>query len=73
MDQKISELYDQFRQGRLERREFIRKLALFTGGTAAATGIAAMLDDQSAYAAALDLDQPDVLSEFITYPGETGR
>jgi carboxymethylenebutenolidase len=73
MDQKISELYNQFRLGRLERREFIRKLALFTGGTAAATGIAAMLDGQSAYAAALDLDAPDVQSEFITYPGETGE
>jgi carboxymethylenebutenolidase len=57
----------------MERREFVRRLALITGGTTAATGLMALLDSGAAYAAALSLDQEDVQSEFITYPGASGE
>jgi carboxymethylenebutenolidase len=73
MDNKISELYDDYLNGRLERREFMRKLALLTGGTATAMGLLTLFDSKSAYASALSLEEEDVESEFITYPGTTGE
>ena len=36
MSEKMNELYDDYRAGRVDRREFMKKLALVTGGTAAA-------------------------------------
>jgi carboxymethylenebutenolidase len=73
MDKKISELYNEFRDGRLERREFIKKLTVLTGGTAAALSSFALLDSKSAYVSALSLEEEDVHSEFITYPGASGE
>jgi carboxymethylenebutenolidase len=73
MNREMIELYDEFRKGGMERREFVRRLALITGGTTAATGLMALLDSGAAYAAALSLDQEDVQSEFITYPGASGE
>jgi carboxymethylenebutenolidase len=73
MDKKISKLYDDFQCGRIERRDFIRKLSVLTGGTAAAMGLLPFLNSQSAYASALSLEDEDILSEFITYPGASGE
>ena len=73
MDKKISKLYDDFQCGRIERRDFIRKLSVLTGGTAAAIGLLPLLNSQSAYASALSLEDEDILSEFITYPGASGE
>ena len=73
MDKKISKLYDDFQCGRIERRDFIRKLSVLTGGTAAAMGLLPFLNNQSAYASALSLEDEDILSEFITYPGASGE
>jgi carboxymethylenebutenolidase len=73
MDRKIAELYDDYQNGKLERREFIRKLALLTGGTAVAMSLITLFDSKSAYASALSLEEEDVESEFITYPGTTGE
>ena len=73
MDKKISKLYDDFQCGRIERRDFIRKLSVLTGGTVAAMGLLPLLNSQSAYASALSLEDEDILSEFITYPGASGE
>ncbi|MCK4879393.1 MAG: dienelactone hydrolase family protein [Bacteroidales bacterium] len=73
MDKKMSKLVDDFQSGRIERRDFIKKLSILTGGTAAALGLLPLLDSQSVNASALSLDEEDVLSEFITYPGATGE
>jgi carboxymethylenebutenolidase len=73
MSKEINDLYREYRNGKIERREFIRKLAMITGGTAAAMGTMALLDSNHAYASALSLDEEDVHSEFITYPGATGE
>ncbi len=51
----------------------MKRLAVITGGAAAATGVMDLLDSNAAYAAALSLDPEDVLSEFITYPGASGE
>ena len=73
MDDKINRLYDQYHLGHIGRRKFIKKLSLLAGSTAAAMSMLSVLDSKSAYAAALSLDDADVHSEFITYPGASGE
>jgi carboxymethylenebutenolidase len=72
MDQKITTLYTDYRQGRTNRRDFIRKLAMFTGSTAAALALLPVLEENSLKASTSFQDDPDLASEFITYPGVTG-
>jgi carboxymethylenebutenolidase len=71
MDQKITTLYENYRQGLTNRRQFVRKLAVVAGSSAAAMALLPILDEISPGASAIQSD-PDLISEFIKYPGETG-
>ncbi len=73
MDKRINDLYDAYSSGRMERRDFLRKLTVFTGGTAAAMSLMSLLEDNQANAAAGSRDDPDLQTEFITYTGESGE
>ena len=75
MEKKITELYNDYRSGQTSRREFLRKLAMITGGSAAAMALLPALEDNE-LKAAVQLTQPtdpDLLTEFIKYPAETGE
>ncbi len=72
MDTKIKELFNDYRNGKLDRREFLKRLVIFAGGTAAAMSILPSLKNNYAFAASSGKDEPDILAEFITYPGATG-
>jgi carboxymethylenebutenolidase len=72
MDQKITTLYDDYRQGRTNRRDFIRKLAIFAGSSAAAMALLPILEENSLKASTLLQDDPDLVTESIKYPVETG-
>jgi carboxymethylenebutenolidase len=72
MDRRITGLYKDYRHGRIDRRSFLRKLAVFTGSTAAAMALLPVLEDNSAKAASNHQGDPDLISEFIKYPGFTG-
>jgi carboxymethylenebutenolidase len=70
MTKKVNALYEEFRSGKVNRREFMKKLALATGGTAAAVII---LPGYNGAAAATQKSGPvNLINEFITYPGATG-
>ncbi|MBN2481496.1 MAG: dienelactone hydrolase family protein [Bacteroidales bacterium] len=71
MDNKIVKLYESYKEGKVNRRDFLKKLAVYTGGTAAAISVLSLLDQNDAKAAGFQ-DDPDLFTEFITYPGETG-
>jgi carboxymethylenebutenolidase len=71
MDQKITTLYEDYRKGLTNRRQFVRKLAVVAGSSAAAMAMLPILDEMSPGASAVQSD-PDLISEFIKYPGETG-
>jgi carboxymethylenebutenolidase len=71
MDQKIATLYEDYRKGLTNRRQFVRKLAVVAGSSAAAMAMLPILDQMSPGASAEQSD-PDLISEFIKYPGETG-
>lgn len=75
MKTNISSLYRSYRNGEINRREFIKKLSLYTGGTAAALSLFGFLENSCVNSEVRTQDVPDdsdLVTEFITYPGETG-
>ena len=72
MDKKIIDLYDDYTHGLLDRREFIKKLAVLAGGTAAAIAVLPLIENKYAQAQVVPKDDPRLYVENIKYPGETG-
>lgn len=68
MEKEIANLYDEFKNGGLDRREFFRKLTALAGGTAAAMTLFPSIEWSS-----LQDTDPDLVTEFIKYPGATGE
>jgi carboxymethylenebutenolidase len=73
MDKKITTLYSDYRQGRTNRRDFVRKLAIVVGSTATASALIPILDENRLGSLSSDQTEQDVKTEFINYPGETGE
>ncbi|MFC1564814.1 dienelactone hydrolase family protein [candidate division KSB1 bacterium] len=71
MNQKIIDLHDEYTRGKLDRREFLRKLAVTAGGTAAASAVLPLFEDNYANAQIVNQDDPRLNSGYITYPTET--
>jgi carboxymethylenebutenolidase len=72
MDSNIVGLYEDFRRGVLDRREFLGKLAHLAGGTAAAAALLPLLEGRSAAAQVVPKDDPTLRAEYVQYPGATG-
>jgi carboxymethylenebutenolidase len=72
MDEKIIDLYDDYTNGLLDRREFIKKLAVIAGGTAAAIAFLPLIENKYAQAQVVPKNDPRLYVENIKYPGETG-
>lgn len=71
MDQRIINLYDEYTHKPLSRQEFLRRLSLLAGGTAAALSLLPMLEVNYAHAAVTGDD--DLFTERISYPGVNGE
>jgi carboxymethylenebutenolidase len=71
MDEKITSFYADYKQGRTSRRDFVRKLALVSGSTAAAMAILPVLEYGNLKTPGTTQDDPELMSEFIKYPGVT--
>lgn len=67
MNQQIINLYDEYTHKPLSRQEFLKRLAILAGGTAAAMTLLPMLE--GAYAKAAVTREDDLLTEYIKYPG----
>lgn len=72
MDQKIINLFDDYTCERLNRREFIRRLSVLAGGTAAALALMPVLENNLALAQIVSKDDPRLETGYIKYPGLTG-
>jgi carboxymethylenebutenolidase len=70
MDQKIINLYDAYTHASLNRKDFMKQLAVLAGGTALALTILPLLENN--YAAAATPIDADLVEEQITYPGVDG-
>lgn len=71
MDQRIINLYDEYTHKPLSRQEFLRRLSLLAGGTAAALSLLPMLEVNYAHAAVTG--DGDLFTERISYPGVNGE
>ena len=71
MDQRIINLYDEYTHKPLSRNEFLRRLVLLTGSTAAAMAVLPMIEVNQAHAA-ITSDE-DLFTERISYPGVNGE
>jgi carboxymethylenebutenolidase len=72
MDPKIIDLYDKYTHELLDRREFLKHLAILAGGTAAANALLVVLENNDVKAEVVPEDDPRLQTENITYPGATG-
>lgn len=70
MNQQIINLYDEYTHKPLSRTEFLKRLAILAGGTAAAMALLPMLEVN--YADAAVTTTKDLFTERITYPGING-
>ena len=67
MDQRIINLYDEYTHKPLNRNEFLRRLAILAGGTAAAMTLLPLLEVNYVHAAITN--EEDLFTEYVNYPG----
>ncbi len=68
MEKEIAHLFGEFRKGGIDRREFFKRLTAVAGSTAAAMALI-----PSAEWSSLQETDPDLVTEFIKYPGASGE
>jgi len=73
MDQEVVDLYAKYSVGSLDRREFLKRLALVAGSTAAASALLPLLERNPVWAQITAKDDARVIAEYMKYPGETGE
>ncbi|MBN1973354.1 MAG: dienelactone hydrolase family protein [Sedimentisphaerales bacterium] len=72
MHHEIADLFKEYTDGLLNRRELFQKIALIAGGAAAAYSILSGLEATSAMAEIVPEGDPRLHTETVLYPGETG-
>jgi carboxymethylenebutenolidase len=72
MKKDITRLYDDYRLGRTNRRDFIKKLTLAAGSAAAAMALLPSLEEKTLMVSPLR-DDDELITEFIKYPAATGE
>ena len=73
MEKEIQNLYSDFKNGRVNRRMFLKKLALITGSTSAALALFPVIEGNEIKALSQSEKEPATVTEFIKYPAETGE
>ena len=72
MDKKVVDLYDEYNNGLLDRRQFLKRLSMLAGGILAANVLLSILEGNSARADLVSKDDPRLSTEDIRYKGATG-
>ncbi len=72
MERNINRLYDDYKKGLTSRRDFIKKLTMVTGSSAAAMALLPLLDENSIKSSAASADK-DLVTEMISFPASTGE
>ncbi len=73
MHRRIIDFCDEYAKGLLDRREFLKELAILAGGTAAAYVLLPLLENNYAKAEFVQKNDPRLDTGYIKYPGETGE
>ena len=73
MEQKIIDLFDRYTHGGMNRRDFLERLTLLAGSTAAATALLPALENNYAHAEVVPENDPDIVAEMVEIaPGIKG-
>lgn len=72
MNPRIIHLYDEYTHAPLDRRVFLERLSVLAGGTAAATALLPLLENNYAQAAIVDPADGRLNLGTVTYKGATG-
>lgn len=73
MEQKIIDLFDRYTHGGMNRRDFLERLTLLAGSTAAATSLLPALENNYAHAEVVPENDPDIVAEMTEIaPGIKG-
>jgi len=73
MRQELMDLYEKYSQGSLDRREFLKRIALVAGSVAAASAFVPLLGRDPAWAQIVAKDDARLIVEYVKYAGETGE
>jgi carboxymethylenebutenolidase len=73
MDQKYIDLFDRYTHGQMKRRDFLEKLAVLAGGTAAATALLPTLENNYAKAEMVPESDARISPETISYDSSVGK
>jgi len=73
MNQEFIDLYEGYRKGVMDRRDFFTKLARLAGGTAAAAALLPLLEGRTAWAQVIPADDARLQTGYIEYPIEGGK
>jgi carboxymethylenebutenolidase len=72
MPEELRKLIEEYQEGRISRREFMRQAVLATGSLAAANSLIGSLLPTESYAAQVAPDDPEILTHNVTYEGKAG-
>jgi carboxymethylenebutenolidase len=72
VSQDIINLFDRFTHGGMDRRTFMQRLTQMAGGTAAATALLSVLENNYAHAEIVAADDSRLKAEDTGYPGADG-
>ena len=73
MDQRIIDLYDSFTHGFINRRDFMDRLGILAGSTAAATAILPLLQNDYALAQIVPENDGRLVAETVSYDAPGGK
>ncbi len=73
MDQKYFDLYEKYTDGYLNRRKFLKRLAVLAGSTAAAVTLLPLLQKSFVQAQVVPKADPRLVIENISYPAREGQ
>lgn len=73
MKTKIKNLYNDYKLGLINRRDFVRKLAVVAGSSAAALAFIPVPESKKEGSVASVQSDSEPMTDFINYPGETGE
>lgn len=73
MDQKYIDLYDEYTHTPLDRRAFLKRLAVLAGSSVAASALLPLLDVNNAAAAIIAPGDERLETGYVTYAGASGE
>ena len=72
MPEELREIYRDYQDGKISRRDFISKAVLVTGSLAAANSLISTLMPANSHAAQVPENDPEILTHNIQYQGKAG-